>query len=850
MRRRSPASRALRLRPRWPRAAGWTAGVAAGVGALLVLAYLSGAGRPPGWVGDFFEPVLVTVSKPAVALVLAFGFLTLTAFCVRNLLLEFLAYLPGRIEVPDFEAGAELENADPAQLTMRFRRRLAISHFQSLSPVPAASLQGDFLDVLGEGGVDSGNLLGSLLSLLRAAKPRHAYEVRGVLMRRSGAQSYGVTLEVARMPREAVRTETLWDTSWVRVLRRAADHATAAILVRTRRCASPWTAWRRFPMPGELFHDYERAAELEDERRYDEALDRYYRTLERDPLNIGLRLHIGFLQEKLGLPLDALATYEGMNAVAKPGGLELPARLYRSRARADRDAGLVIGRYRRAVLLAQEELARQWRRTGHADPREWTRRDRQRQDLRRRLAPSLARLFEPVAESSRTGTIPRAELIGEPAPGHADLETDRALLELQELLQLAACAEAERLRKEVGGTLRPRGTTLTPGAAWLAECGMRQRLAWTQAAMAVEPDVVEHPSVADVRARLERFQPRGGFRSWQELYNAACAYALPLIPPPKGTAADEARRNELAETSVRHLERAMGRADSAYVAGRRNWLISEDPDLDGLRTHVCFKHFEAMYFPSPRPTPQRPRDLHQWELSRYTQDLLAATAWRWEECWHRRGRRLDSRPDLHEMLDWWDDEAAAWERVQQVARHYRHWRTRYELVADMQGWSAKYGLDAPEIAVPRYSDDSGGGARDEEGTDAAVERTVAGRELRLQRLDGLLEHAESQKQQACSLLREIRRWQSELRQFDVGGQRARRWHVARMCDAHAALWGSLHEWLESSPTEDGQGAFEDAIAQTAALWRAADLRYRTGDALRDVPWRLRAGGLRGEPIGR
>jgi hypothetical protein len=67
---------------------------------------------------------------------------------------------------------------------------------------------------------------------------------------------------------------------------------------------------------------------------------------------------------------------------------------------------------------------------------------------------------------------------------------------------------------------------------------------------------------------------------------------------------------------------------------------------------------------------------------------------RWEQCWHRRGRRLDAHPDLHEMLDWWADEASAWERVQQLARHHRHWRARYELVADMQGWSAKHGLEA------------------------------------------------------------------------------------------------------------------------------------------------------------
>ena len=825
----------------------WTAGVAGGLAALALLAFFKGR-KPDPPSDNFLESVVATVSEPAVALVLALAALTLTAFCFRNLWLELLAYMPGRIEVPDFVAGAELEDVDPAQLTMRFRRRLAVSHLQTLSPVPASSAQGDFLDVLGQGGMDTGNLLGSLVTLLRAAKPPHAYEVKGVLMRGSGKQSYGVTLQVTRLPTDAVRVETLWDTSWVRVLRRAADHATAAILTRTRRCGSPWAAWRRYPMPGELFHDYERAAELEDGRRYDEALDRYYRALEHDPLNLGLRLQIGFLQEKIGLPLDALATYEGMETVVAPGGLPLPRGLYRSASRIERDAAMIIGRYRRAVLLAQDELARQWRRTGPPEMDGWTRRDRQRRHLRRRLEPSLARLFEPIGDSRRTGRTPWAELIGEPPSGPTGTEGERARLELQELLQLAACDEAVRLRRLVSGPLRQRGTTLTPTAAGLAECCMRQRLAWTQAALAAKPDVTEHPTAAAVRDRLAPYRPRGGFGDWQELYNAACAYALPLIPQPgPEDADDERRRTELAEEAVRHLERAMGRADSAYVAGRRNWLISEDPDLDGLRSHVSFKHFEAMYFPSPRATPQRPRDLHQWELSRYTQDLLTATAWRWEACWHRRGRQLDSRPDLHEMLDWWTDEASAWERVQQVARHHRHWRARYELIADMQGWTAKYGLEAMAVSHPRYTDDSGDGTGEGQ-QEGAAERTVAARDLRLKELDGRIAHVEREKQEACCLLRDIRRWQSELRQFDVGGQRARRWQVARLCDAHAALWGSLHEWLESSPHEDGHGAFEEAIAHTAALWRAADLRYRTGDALRDVPWRLRSGGLRGEQL--
>ena len=373
--------------------------------------------------------------------------------------------------------------------------------------MPATSAQGDFLDVLGQGGVDAGNLLGSLVTLLRAAKPPHAYEVKGVLMRGSGKQSYGVTLQVTRLPTDAIRVETLWDTSWVRVLRRAADHATAAILTRTRRCESPWAAWRRYPMPGELFHDYERAAELEDERRYDEALDRYYRALEHDPLNLGLRLQIGFLQEKIGLPLDALATYEGMEAVEEPGGVPLPRRPVPQRLpdRARRGDGHRPLPARRAAGPGRAGPAMAAHRpAGRGTPGRAA--TASGATCGAASSPRWLKLFEPIARlaADRAHPAGRAHR-GAAFRAHRD-RADRALLELQELLQLAACRRGPRVAQAGRAARgRPRGTTLTPRAAELSECCMEQRLAWTQAALAAEPDVVEHPTAADVRDRLARY---------------------------------------------------------------------------------------------------------------------------------------------------------------------------------------------------------------------------------------------------------------------------------------------------------------------------------------------------------
>ena len=48
--------------------------------------------------------------------------------------------------------------------------------------------------------LDARNPLATLIGLLRAAKPTHAYEVRGVLMERAQIPRYGVAVRVLRLP--------------------------------------------------------------------------------------------------------------------------------------------------------------------------------------------------------------------------------------------------------------------------------------------------------------------------------------------------------------------------------------------------------------------------------------------------------------------------------------------------------------------------------------------------------------------------------------------------------------------------------------------------------------------------
>ena len=421
----------------------WSAGVLVASATLGGLAYLVGRDSP-GTPKTPPDAVLLAVSSPGISLALACGALILGAWCFRHLALLWLAWRPGSIQVSEFTARSDMPAPEREQLTMQFRRRLATLQLQSPTPVPGAPPASDFLDVLDRGSVDAGNILGALLALLRAAKPTHAYEVRGVLLEREEHPRHGVAIEVIRVPSEGVAATTLWGDTWDCALRRAADEATAAILPQTRVCRAPWGVWRGYVMPGHLLHTYEEGARLEHDRRYDEALDRYYEALKDDPMNVVLRLRVGQLQERLGLFLDAFATYSGICESTKPKGVREPRPLYRRVGRRERRRAELSATYRRVVLLGGRVLAEQWR-TGAADPADPTERDVQRERLRACLRPRLKKELAPFAPAEEL-----AHLLAEPA------EADAALTLAPARAARTACAGDRRDDAPAPSTADPR----------------------------------------------------------------------------------------------------------------------------------------------------------------------------------------------------------------------------------------------------------------------------------------------------------------------------------------------------------------------------------------------------------
>jgi hypothetical protein len=779
---------------------------------LLLLGWLVGR-TPARRATEPLDAIAVAASSPGVAIVLAVGALVLAAWAIRQLALQHLARRPGRIEVGRFAEPARLADADAEELTIRFRRLLSTLRLQAPTPVPGAAPEGDFVDVLSRNGMDARNLLGSLLGLLRAAKPNHAYEVRGVLLDRRECPRHGVAIEVLRLPSQTLLSATLWGATWDEVLTEAADEATAAILPHTRRCLAPWGTWRGQVMPRGLLHAHEQGARFEQQRRYDEALRAYFRAVEADPMNMSLRLRLGQLQERMGLFLDALATYWGMEVTqaGSPGGrrFELGAD--------ERRRALDSARYRRNVLLGGRVLAEQWRTV--PDDSSWpSRRDEQRKRLRDCLRPRLREALRPYAEDGAT----LDEALAEPAG-----DDKRIFLSLRGIFARYALADCKELRRE----LRRRRGSVTTASVRLTEVCIDVRLASVEHEMRLltggddAPVRAWPPDPDDLQRRIRRIERTllplsRSFRSWHEQYNAASAYALALQDQ---DLADKTLRTTLAERAVCRLQHATRRADSAFIASRRDWLVSEDPDLIGLRTRPEFSEFEMLFLPTAGVTRPRPRNVQQLDSARYVRALLVATAGEWHAAWHRRADDARRSLDIHVLHGWFQDELEVWLRTRAVALHYRHPLSRFELLEDIRRCADRYGFQRPVVAFPRYETASLSLSEDVD-CDEAASRSVRERGQRLRRLAEILRTG--MPGEPSEMLDELEQWRDSLRARDAAGQPVPRAELERLCKHHAALWQLLGQWLDASEASAGgaERQFSDMTGRTRLLWRDEDDR--------------------------
>jgi hypothetical protein len=698
---------------------------------------------------------------------------------------------------------------------------------QAPTPVPGAIPAENFLEMLDSDHLDAKNPLASSVRILQAAIPRHAYEVSPILLVDTTScrdHRYGVAAHVTRLPHETIPVDTAWAASHEDAVVQAADIVTAAVLPRTRLSKRPpWSGWRHYEMPSLLVHHFELSQELNSQRRYEEALDHCFSALKLDPKSVDLRLHQGFVQEKLGLSIDAAATYAAARKIAS----ETSRALYGVfRSLRNRKASGRIATYRLAVLLAGKQFAEQWRRCDRT-----TLRGEQRDRMRRRLKPELIRLlkdhqligqprhlrprrpnvplgfdppvwfyFHEVARDDVRGTPPWTESAIEALLDDRQGE-DQAAFALRNVLAYLA----ERMLERVGSKLRRPwvpSSWLSPLAVDLTIDWVKLRHDWLKQKLERPADELQGlwpPNPDDLAKRIPRSRL---FSTWTERYNAACLYAVPLMVDQLGETAtiSRTRRRELSKRAVAQLERAMSSAPSAFVASRRDWVLSEDPDLIALRRSDEFKHFEAIYFPMASRTPFRPEEVNRWEQIRYTHDILAESARRWQRVWRQRRDERDVT-DPATMLDWYGNEEEAWGLVHSLSREWGHWRVRHELIQRMSDWGTEYGFEPLTVSVRRFDDYGVGPGQEQERSEERVDNEIKDDEKRLSELDMALVMMNSDPANLQGL-------QSELREQTFRQTRITVRDGQSICDVHAGLWQRLCEWVDVTPCVDHGGAYQ------------------------------------------
>ncbi|MGA6168020.1 tetratricopeptide repeat protein [Amycolatopsis magusensis] len=617
--------------------------------------------------------------------------------------LEIAAYNANEVDIELFEIDGD---SSPAEVTAVFKSKLNESRMYTPAVVPGVSRSYDFIQIVESAGEAATGWWRVASRLIRLARPPHAIRISGRLRTRDG--QHQLVLEVVRQPGFAASPLLLTDDDEQRLLGRAANAVAALVIPRSKYCRNQqWARWRGAKIPGALFDAYERANQYKTERRYDEALAEYHRAIELDPANVHIRVEIGNLQERLDLHLAALVTYDDVVTLCenRKYGPSTPEA-----------AALLLARYRRALVLGRGDwLAHDW---WLGDPKTRMRQIRMRESIQLR--------FERYRE-----TLPPPEgLLDDPDGSTNEVKAARLRAYFCEVAQyelekLIAEPRPKHLRQLLSDNCLRLGLLATHLRRSMAHAEMGAPLGGYSAVKNVSVDGFE-PLAADpdwppsVDALTEvvrqQLQPRGPASVWHEHYNAACVYAVALLP--SGMRGEPSATKETVRTlgidekktlvtkAIAELDSAAASRHTGYLAQRRPWVMSEDPDLSTLRGQPEFRTFEMITYSPDRPTPLRPRRVHAWELSTHTATLVRHIASCLAHAWRRYTPQPKEFVDELAADTWHRAEHDAWETISQLASANQEWQTRYQAIKALQRWSHASGYACDDIRFPAYSEHS------------------------------------------------------------------------------------------------------------------------------------------------
>ncbi|MDX6537438.1 MAG: hypothetical protein QOD37_1779, partial [Gaiellales bacterium] len=355
-----------------------TVGLAvSGLVALLLAALLFGStfggGTSKGW--DAVSKGAETMRVPAATALALIGVVMLL-LALRRLLLWRRGRRP-RVQITTFSwtGGADAAGSEAAWVTSLFRDQLATLQLDALDALPERAPGAPLVEIFV--GVGQGSAVGrAMAGVVRTVLPDCTYAVCGTLRPHDDRPGGHVFVElVDRGRHQTLISVTHSAEDWAQCAREAAMAVAGALYPRVHhRHQGPWTQWSS-TVPGTLVRNYHDAAELERADRLEEAIGAYQRALSQDPLNPHLRVCIAMIQERLGLYLDAWATYQAITS-------ETDREAWKGHDRRVR----LVAQYRLAIILGYEQAGLQWMRSERPQRSE---RDKERQDLRAELALSL-----------------------------------------------------------------------------------------------------------------------------------------------------------------------------------------------------------------------------------------------------------------------------------------------------------------------------------------------------------------------------------------------------------------------------------------------------------------------------
>jgi tetratricopeptide (TPR) repeat protein len=686
---------------------------------------------------DLLPPNLdPVIPSAATRTIIAGAALVVGLLALRRALLARLARKPGPVLIASFDGGS-VASLPTEDVLADFRSTLTTMSISTPQSIPTEPQQDGFLDDVKTIGDASKNPIAVAATLLKALlQVKYAYRVSAQLRVRRGAESYGITVQIATLPTGRGEIETVWSDDWAECAERAAHAVGAFVLPRSRLSKRPpWTAWYGLAMPSELFHESQVAQRCMQVKRYEEALGALHAALKIDPQNPYLRIELAQAQEQLGLYLDALAGYADVVAIESWYDRRLWQRLRRLlnddtsgrpparvvRAPNGRQA-LLIARYRLVIRLAAADgLSRQWMRSWSD---EWAvesglrnrTRAAERAALRRRLTIWLKSYFRLYLKHLSVDAPPPFEVFSRES---SDL--------MRHFFQFVGYCEAMHLIYDYRWTQRRRrpGMPVTQTALNILRVWAPLYLDYAEARVPARDweicgrgestaQPVWPPSPTDLDHRLHQqlwWKPKW-IREWQEYYNAACTYAVALSPLPNfpnggssspqafSEARDDNSRTEPALRAVRQLERAVSSTDSGYVGTYAQWLATADEDLNHLRSTPSFVDFLDRYLPNDGWRVPRPEELLQLIMSLHATRLLYQFARQRADFWDSCGP--DSDADVKDELD---REPRLRDKVETYVGNDRDWLSRLVLIREARSFARRRGLPDFESALPSFQDD-------------------------------------------------------------------------------------------------------------------------------------------------